>query len=65
MPNGIQMPVMDWSSPNLGEVDYILLMVGIDGLKKFNSWSFENDEDKKDPTKVWKKFVAEIHTAGK
>ena len=37
-------------------VDYILLLAGEEGLRKYNAWMFENDSDRADPEIIWCKF---------
>lgn len=41
------------------QVDHILLFMGATGIKIYNSWSLTEPE-KKDPTVVWSKFMAQI-----
>ena len=37
------------------QVDHILLFIGEEGIKMFNSWGL-TDAQKKDPEEVWKRF---------
>ena len=41
------------------QVDYILLLAGEEGLRKYNSWGL-SEEKKKDPKEVWKCFQDQI-----
>ena len=41
------------------QVSHILLSMGEEGLKMFNSWGM-SDDDAKDPNKVWKKFEEQL-----
>ena len=41
------------------KVHHILLVVGDEGLKRFNSWNLSAD-DRKTPSKVWEKYEAQL-----
>ena len=41
-------------------IDHILLLVGAEGLKRYNSWTFEDEEDKRKPEIIWQKFLEEL-----
>ena len=38
------------------QVDHILLLVSEEGLRRYNTWTFENDSDRADPEIIWRKF---------
>ena len=42
------------------QVDYILLLAGEGGLRRYNAWMFENDSDRADPEIIWRKFVKRL-----
>jgi hypothetical protein len=42
------------------QVSYILLWVGEQGLDIYNSWTFEDGEDKKDPAKILDRFMEHL-----
>ena len=39
------------------QVDHILLLSGREGLRRYNSWSFGNDADRRNSAVVWGKFL--------
>ena len=41
------------------QVNHILLAVGDEGLKRFNSWNLSAD-DRKNPKTIWEKFEAQL-----
>ena len=42
------------------QVDHILLLLGKEGLRRYNSWSFGNDADRRNPAVIWEKFLEQI-----
>ena len=42
------------------QVDHILLLSGKEGLRRYNSWSFGNDADRRNPAVIWEKFLEQI-----
>ena len=42
------------------QVDHILLLSGKEGLRRYNSWSFGNDADRRNPSVIWEKFLKQI-----
>ena len=38
------------------QVDPILLLAGDEQLRRYNTWTFENDSDRADPEIIWRKF---------
>ena len=41
-------------------IDHILLLVGAEGLKRYNSWTFEDEADKREPKIIRQKFLEEL-----
>ena len=41
-------------------VDNILLLSGKEGLRRYNSWSFGNDADRRNAAVIWEKFLEQI-----
>ena len=42
------------------QVDYILLLSGKEGLRRYNSWSFANEADRRNPSVIWEKFLQQL-----
>ena len=42
------------------QVDHILFLSGKEGLRRYNSWSFGNDTDRRNPAVIWEKFLEQI-----
>ena len=42
------------------QVDYILLLSGKEGLRRYNSWSFANEADRQNPSVIWEKFLQQL-----
>ena len=42
------------------QVDHILLLSGKEGLRQYNSRSFRNDADRRNPVVIWEKFLEQI-----
>ena len=42
------------------QVRHILLLSGKEGLRRYNSWSFGNDADRRNPSVIWEKFQEQI-----
>ena len=42
------------------QVDHILLLLGKEGLRRYNSWSFGNNADRCNPAVIWEKFLEQI-----
>lgn len=43
--------------PEEKQVEHILIISCEEGLRRFNSWKFENQSDKLNPAVVWEKFL--------
>ena len=41
-------------------MDYILLFSAKEGLRRYNSWSFGNDADRRNSAVIWEKFLEQI-----
>ena len=39
------------------QVDHILLLSGKEGLRRYNSWSFGNNADRRNPAVIWERFL--------
>ena len=39
------------------QLDHILLLSGKEGLRRYDSWSFGNDVDRRNPAVIWEKFL--------
>ena len=42
------------------QVDNILLLSGKEGLRRYNSWSFGNDANRRNPAVIWERFQEQI-----
>ena len=42
------------------QVDYILLLSGKEGLRRYNSWSFANEADRRNPSVICEKFLQQL-----
>ena len=42
------------------QVSYLLLWVGEKGLDMYNSWTFEDESDRKDPKKVLDRYMENL-----
>ena len=42
------------------QVDHILLLSGKEELRWYNSWSFGNNSDRRNPAVIWEKFLEQI-----
>ena len=44
--------------PKNKQVDHILLLSGKEGLRRYNSWSFRNEADRRNPAVIGRSFLS-------
>ena len=42
------------------QIDHILLLSGKEGQRRYNSWSFANEADRRNPSVIWEKFLPQL-----